>query len=93
MAADLRDDRLDRRDLDPIVDLLDRLVRRAQRGSAMRAGLGQDGKGLVRVRRQRPPNAGMRGLAPFVARSLGVIRLLPPRRRQTRILRRLARLA
>ena len=90
MAFNPRYHRLDRRNLNPVVDLLQRLVVRCYRCRAMRAGRGDSFMGLVRRFAQRSAYPGMRRLGPllplFANRTVG---LLTTRRRDAGVVRRL----
>jgi len=91
VQADLGDDGLDRRQLDAVVDRLERLVDVGQSGRAVRAtrGLGLDD--AIGIAVQLSSYAGATVLPPFAERRL--VGLVSVRGRDRRVVRRLGRLA
>ena len=92
MALNLRHHRLDRRNLNPLVELLQRLVVRRHRRRAVRTDLGNGDMGMVRCVAQLPADPRMRRLGPLLGHFAGrPVGLLSPRRRYAGVGRRLDR--
>ncbi len=91
VQADLGDDGLDRRQLDPLVDSLQLLITVGQSRRAGRTGLGPGLDNAIGVGMQFSSHAGAAALAPFAARRL--VGLVSVRGRDGRVVRRLGRLA